>query len=148
MLLLYLLIILSLINIFYLGEFCQENFFLWISETRLLILLLLCTLKKLIFGRLNFLYFRGFLANPSKILFSDLQNYTHMSFYVELVSVLENNNSAIMVCIDINSGINYLLRFSNFATTCSFSTMSTSNKIDEYSNRKRVHPTLSNFEWK
>ena len=32
---------------------------------------------------------------------------TPMSFYVELVPVLKNNNSAIMVCIDISSRINY-----------------------------------------
>ena len=60
MLLLYLLLILSLINIFYLGGFYQLSFFLWVSETRLLILLLLSTLKKLIFAMLIFVDFRGF----------------------------------------------------------------------------------------
>ena len=74
MLLLYLLLILSLINIFYLGGFYQVNFFLCVSETRLLILLLLSTLKKLIFARLIFVDFRVFLANPPKILFPDLRN--------------------------------------------------------------------------
>ena len=31
-----------------------------------------------------------------------------MSFYEELASVLKKNNSAFMVSMDINSGINYL----------------------------------------
>ena len=41
-----------------------------------------------------------------------------------------------------------LRRFINFATTYSLSVMSTVNKTDKYSNRKRVHPKLSNFERK
>ena len=65
-LLLYLLLILSLINIFYLSGFFPKSFFLRISETRLIILLLFSTLKKLIFVRLIFVDFRVIFGKSAK----------------------------------------------------------------------------------
>ena len=66
---------------------------------QLFILLLLCTLKKLIFARLIFVDFRGFFGKSAKNLIlrsAKLNSYveleflqTHMSVYVELVSVLK-----------------------------------------------------------
>ena len=130
MLLLYLSLILSLINIFCLGGSSQKSSFLRILETRLLILLLLSTFKKLIFARLIFVDFRVFFGKFTKNLI--LQSYT------ELVPVLKSNILLLW----------FALIFGNFATTYPLSTMSTVNKTDEYSNHKRVHPNLSNFERK
>ena len=130
MLLLYLSLILSLINIFCLGGSSQKSSFLRILETRLLILLLLSTFKKLIFARLIFVDFRVFFGKFTKNLI--------LQSYIELVPVLKNNILLLW----------FALIFGNFATTYSLSTMSTVNKTDEYSNHKRVHPNLSNFERK
>ena len=125
MLLLYLSLILSLINIFCLGGSSQKSSFLRILETRLLILLLLSTFKKLIF-----VDFRVFFGKFTKNLI--------LQSYIELVPVLKSNILLLW----------FALIFGNFATTYSLSTMSTVNKTDEYSNHKRVHPNLSNFERK
>ena len=83
MLLLYLSLILSLINIFCLGGSSQKSSFLRILETRLLILLLLSTFKKLIFARLIFVDFRVFFGKFTKNLI--------LQSYIELVPVLKSN---------------------------------------------------------
>ena len=101
MLLLCLSLILSLINIFCLGGSSQKSSFLRILETRVLILLLLSTFKKLIFARLIFVDFRVFFGKFTKNLI--------LQSYIELVPVLKSN---ILL-------LQFALIFGNFATTYS-----------------------------